>query len=468
MKSCKGTDFSKRVEATLSAHKLLSPGQEVTVALSGGSDSVALLRVLLALGYKVQAAHFNFMLRGVESDRDELFVRDLCRRLNVPLRVRREDASAFSRLHGVSIEMAAREMRYTFFAEISSENIPMAVAHHLDDNIETVLLNMLRGTGLKGLSGMQYQKTMRFGGRCVNVIRPMLDVSRSDITEYLASLRQPFVTDSSNLRADVKRNKIRLRVLPEFEAVNPAFRDTFRENILRLRETYKMYEASVQSYLKEIRSNRYGDRILMKSSLEHCPSRETVIYEWLSQYGFSTSQTGDILAFSSDKSRRFYSDGIPGNADVCGYVLLEDKVHYALCRLEKPEDCPPASLPERGVLEYHGITIHSERITFPPDAQTLRDPHRAFIDRDRIKGTLEVRRVRKGDRFTPFGMKGTKLVSDYLKEQKMPEEERMRQTAIVAEDGMIVWLTGLRLSDKASVSKDSSHILSLSVDLPGE
>ena len=186
--------FIRRVSQYIEEKHLLQPGDKVLVALSGGADSVALLRVLLRLGYVCEAAHCNFHLRGEESLRDEQFVRELAARLDVPLHVIHFDTNEYAASHGVSVEMAARELRYGWFGQLRREcgARVVAVAHHRDDSVETFLLNLVRGTGINGLQGI----------RPVNgeVVRPLLCVSRAEILEYLASLGQAYVTDSTNLQ----------------------------------------------------------------------------------------------------------------------------------------------------------------------------------------------------------------------------------------------------------------------------
>lgn len=194
------------------------------LALSGGPDSVALLRMMVDEGYHVEAAHCNFHLRGAESDRDEAFCKDLCERLGVKLHVVHFDTKEFAELRGISIEMAARELRYRWFTQLAHDTGAegVCIAHHSDDQVETILLNMLRGTGLKGLLGMQRRNGI--------FLRPLLGVSRKEILEYLDRIGQDYVTDSTNLEDDVQRNKLRLDVIPMLEKVTPAA----KQNILRM------------------------------------------------------------------------------------------------------------------------------------------------------------------------------------------------------------------------------------------
>ncbi|MBO5874013.1 MAG: tRNA lysidine(34) synthetase TilS, partial [Rikenellaceae bacterium] len=200
--------FKQRVQRFIDEKALLTPSDKVLVALSGGADSVALIRVLLSLGYTCECAHCNFHLRGEESDRDETFVRHLCQKLNVKLHITHFDTNEFAKEQHLSIEMAARKLRYDWFEELRKQNdaSAIAVAHHRDDSVETFMLNLIRGTGINGLKGI--------AARNGHIIRPLLKESRESVIDYLNGIGQDFITDSTNLQDEYMRNKIRLNILP--------------------------------------------------------------------------------------------------------------------------------------------------------------------------------------------------------------------------------------------------------------
>ena len=221
------------------------------VALSGGADSVCLLLALSQLGYRVEALHCNFELRGSESDADEAFCRRLCRTKSIPISVRHFRTRSYAQRHAMSLEMAARRLRYDWFADMALERSAAAVcvAHHRDDNIETMLLNLIRGTGIRGITGMN-PRSVQDG---MIVLRPMLSLSRTDIESWLRACGQSWVTDSTNLKADAaQRNLIRLRVLPLLEEMNPRVRETLAEDILRFREVEALYSAAVDKELSQV------------------------------------------------------------------------------------------------------------------------------------------------------------------------------------------------------------------------
>ena len=242
-----------KVESFISRHKLLTPGAKVLVALSGGADSVALLVALLKLGYHCEAVHCNFHLRGAESDRDEAFVKQLCEKKGVKLTTAHFDTAAHAKAHGISIEMAARELRYKLFEELRSScgAEAIAVAHHRDDSAETVLLNLIRGTGIKGLRGIQ--------PRNGNIVRPLLCVGRADIIDYLEWRGEKFVTDSTNLTTDYTRNKIRLEVIPKLAEINPSILDSLAATAQRIAEAELIYSHSIKEATERVKKENCID-----------------------------------------------------------------------------------------------------------------------------------------------------------------------------------------------------------------
>ena len=312
--------FEKSVLQFITDHALFEAGEQVLVALSGGADSVALLRVLLALGYPCRAAHCNFHLRGEESMRDERFCRNLCNTLGVELTVFDFDTTAYASAHGLSIEMAAREQRYESFRTLLrplSEGGPekVAVAHHREDSAETLLLNLIRGTGLQGLTGI--------APRNGDVVRPLLDVSRTDIEQYLDTLGQTFVTDSTNLTDDYARNKVRNRILPLMEEINPAAIDNICRTATHLRGAQDMLSRSVTT-----------------------EAGHTILFHLLHPYGYNESQVDDIFdaLLSPDSGQTFLSPTHALTRDRNSRLLLDTRrlSHPLTLRLWREGDrfCP--------------------------------------------------------------------------------------------------------------------------------
>lgn len=445
--------FLQTLETTIAEHDLLKHGQRVVVALSGGSDSVALLRALLALGYDCMAAHFNFNLRGSESLRDENFVRSLCNQLDVKLYYKQSDTITYASDRKISVEMAARELRYEFFGQVAAEvGAPIAVAHHRDDNVETLVLNLLRGTGLKGLCGMRYMaKRENSDGVSYRLIRPMLDVTRSDILAYLASIGQKFVNDSTNFVDDVKRNKVRLDVMPVMRSVVPSADDVLARDILKFSEAYKLYRQKVDECLANVHVNAYGDEVLMRKSLDDCASKESVLFEWLSSKGFNETQIFQACAPSMS----------PRRMEAEEYLLLDDGARWLLIS--------KANLNMRSVelrigdnVDTPWFSIEAQDNVEMPSAKELRNPSCAYLNADAVQGALVARPLKEGDRFVPYGMNGSKLLSDFLCDSKISIEARMRQY-VVCDDVGIVWVVGMRIDNRVRISRSTGNVLRLRI-----
>ena len=259
------------------------------VALSGGADSVCLLLAMKRLGYRVEAIHCNFHLRGAESDRDENFCKRLCEREQIPFHTVHFDTKTYAEVHKVSIEMAARELRYGYFEQLRKaiDAEAILVAHHKNDAVETLLMNLLRGTGIHGLQGIKPRN-----GR---IIRPLLCVSRQEIVEWLNMIGQDYVTDSTNLEDDVTRNKLRLNIIPLLEQINPAASENISQTALRMVEAGKVFDAAMDDTVANVTCGSTDDLIVVdKEKLNAVPSKEYTLHTILSEYHFSPSQVEEI------------------------------------------------------------------------------------------------------------------------------------------------------------------------------
>ncbi|MBP3229759.1 MAG: tRNA lysidine(34) synthetase TilS [Prevotella sp.] len=451
-----------KVETYIKKHKILKTNDLYLVALSGGADSVALLLLLHEHGYRVHAAHCNFRLRGDESDRDERFCVDLCERLGVPLHRVHFDTKAYAEVHHVSIEMAARELRYGWFAQLC-EDIGAAgvcVAHHRDDSVETVLLNLVRGTGLRGLCGIQpisllemSQKNRPFVtcGESLHehkelvVLRPLLCVSRAEIEAFLVEIGQKYVTDSTNMEADVMRNVVRLEVLPLLRSLNPAV----SENIQRTAENL----SAAQLFLDTVLDGYKERNELILSSVADCASRGYVVFEWLKNYGFNGAQVQQIL--EAETGRMVTSP--------MGFDVLKDRDRLLVEPSLKP--MKPLKIPEEGTYilgEKDGFASENARFSVRKSLVFVsKDPHIATVDACKVQFPLTLRRVEEGDWMIPYGMNGRKLLSDLMTDRKMTLFEKRKQLVVVDNQGVVVWLVGLRIDDRVAVSDSTQEVLML-------
>lgn len=413
------------------------------IALSGGADSVALLLMMLEQGKVSAAAHCNFHLRGDESNRDEQFVRKLCAERGVTLYVTHFDTRAEAERTGESIEMAARRLRYDWFAELCETHhiAEVAVAHHRDDNAETVLLNLIRGTGLRGLCGMSAERT--------GVVRPLLSLSRREILAYLKEKGQTYVTDSTNTDTHYRRNKIRHEVLPLLRTMNGRIDDTLNETAKRLSQVEKIYLYGVQMLRKQIVTDLdgHGGICIDFGRLEKAPSPRCLLYEWLSPYGFTTAQIDEAFAMR-----------VGGMLETSDYVLT--RTSQSVMVQHWPEEVKPIAIPDEDghFAILNGRTYGVERMRRADLALIPREPYRVALDADQLHGQLFLRSVCPADRFRPLGMKGTKLVSDFQTDRHYSRIDKMASLVVTDEKG-IVWLVGERIDARVALTPETQRVL---------
>lgn len=430
-----------KVEKYISKHNLLEKDGKVLIALSGGADSVALLVVLLKLGYKCEAMHCNFHLRGEESNRDEHFVTGLCRRLGVELHIVHFDTTEHAKENGISIEMAARELRYAAF-EKQRKSIgacAIAVAHHRDDSAETLLLNLVRGTGIRGLCGIHPKNGY--------IVRPLLCVDREEITDYLKWRNEDYVTDSTNLTNDYTRNKIRLEVIPGLAEINPSVKESIAATADRIREAELIYRQAIEEAVKRVKK---GDVIDIGALVKEI-APQTVLHEILAPLGFNSSQTGDIMEVigNGNSGKQFYA------ADWC---VTKDRNRLIITALDLERNVETI-LPQEGVVNTAEGYISVCHRSF--DGVIPKEKNCAILDCAKLELPLKLRRVEPGDRFAPFGMRGTKLVSDYLTDRKKSIIEKHAQLVVTDATGRIAWLVNERPAATFCVDKNTEEVIVL-------
>ncbi len=432
-----------KVRAYIEEQHLLEADAAVVVGLSGGADSVALLALLVQLGYPCVALHANFHLRGDESMRDERFAEDMTRRLHVPFYKTDFDTTAYASEHHLSIEMAARELRYAWFEDMRQRcgAQAVAVAHHRDDSVETVLMNLLRGTGIRGLSGIRPRNGY--------VVRPLLTVSRSEILEWLEQQGLTYVTDSTNLSDAYTRNFIRLRVLPLLEELNPSAREAIARTSAHMAETEDVYLHVVEKARRELWED--GCRIPTTRLLRY-PSPRTILYELLNPYGFSPGTADDVFrSIGKESGKMFYSSG---------YCLLKDRDYLLLKPIGQPSDEEYVITAEdvrRGV--WRGpVRLSFSTSAFTEDFRIQKDKRTAYFDLEKLSFPLTLRRWKPGDLFVPFGMKGRKKLSDYFSDNKL---SRMDKAAawILCSGSDIAWIVGERADNRFRIGKTTNKIL---------
>lgn len=436
--------FIHRIEDFISRNHLLEKDGKYLVALSGGADSVTLLWVLDELGYQIEACHCNFQLRGAESDRDEQFCVQLCEQLGIPLHRIHFDTRLYAEVHKESIELAARNLRYRYFAQLKEdvEADGICVAHHQDDTVETVLINLIRGAGIQGLTGISAKNG--------DILRPLLCVDRKEILAYLEEKGQDYVTDSTNLVDDVVRNKIRLNIIPMLKEINPAASKNIAQAAHHLEEANKMLSNIAISGEK----SEDGTIRVAVQEIESAASAEYALYSSLSPYGFRGKAITEILASLQSAGKTWTSET---------HQLVTDR-DCILIREKQTEAFQGMKIPETGCYvlprgEKIKLSIREREIDFSPSKEKFL----VTLDADAVTFPLHLRLAQNGDTFHPFGMKGKKLVSDYLTDRKKNLFEKQSQLVLEDAKGQIIWVVGERASELCKIKEDTKKILYIQV-----
>ncbi|MFC2090291.1 tRNA lysidine(34) synthetase TilS [Bacteroidota bacterium] len=429
----------------IKVNSLCDSFQQVMLAVSGGIDSVVMADLFSRSGYSFIILHCNFMLRGAESDGDEAFVRSLAAKYDAPVFVKHFETEAYAEENGISIQMAARKLRYDWFDEAGRQQgiERIATAHNLNDSVETILLNLARGTGIRGLTGIPIQ-TGKY-------IRPLLFASRNEIQEYAEERNIAYRVDSSNASRKYKRNMIRHDLLPLFEELNPSFLETMNENSRRLKETFQIYRKEVERVRGMLFSEKENHVEISIASLKELSPLSSWLYELFSDYGFSIDQCINIeKILESDSGKQFISTS---------YRLYKDRNYLLLYRIEDSAfDRYYIDSPESKAVLPFAMDIEildKDTLGTLPD-----DPSIACLDLDKLNFPLTIRKWQHGDYFFPLGMEQIKKLSDFFIDNKVPVPEK-NNTWILTSGKNIVWIMGHRIDNRFKISSATKQILKL-------
>ena len=435
-----------QVRKFIQQHHLLTTDKPVLVGLSGGADSVALLAVLHRLGYACVALHCNFHLRGAESMRDEQFARQLATdHFQIPFYKQDFQTEDYAQAHHVSIEMAARELRYAWFDQMRDkwQAQAIAVAHHRDDQVETVLLNLLRGSGIRGLSGMSPKQGF--------VVRPFLAVSREAILQWLNQENLTYVTDSSNLSDAYQRNFIRLRIMPLLEQMNPSAKQSIARTAVHLADAEQLYQVALQQAKASIclSDNRFSIPHLI-----HQPARATVLHELLHPYGFSRTTCQSIdMALEGLSGKEFYSTT---------HRLVKDRESLWVVPISSQETDASFWIQEGQSVWEGPISLTLQMLEYTSEIQIPISKEEICVDYDKLQFPLCLRHWKKGDWFIPFGMKGRKKLSDYFSDHKYCRIEK-EQTWLLCSGDDVVWMVGERLDNRYRIGERTKKVLHVKI-----
>ena len=436
-----------KVKQFIAEKHLLKADRLYLVALSGGADSVALLLVLKELGYSIEAVHCNFHLRGEESLRDEQYCKELCERENIPLHIAHFDTKEYADLHKVSIEMAARDLRYKYFFQLKDDlqAAAICVGHHKEDSVETILINLLRGTGLSGMMGISPDAN--------SIIRPLLSVSRQEIEQYLEERKVSYVTDSTNMIDDVVRNKIRLNIIPLLKEINPSVNDAILTTAQHLTDANIILQDSLEKTVKKgvLQS---GESIKIDLSVvKSFPVPTYFLFHVLKPLGFTTTQIEEIGRHTDGQTGQIWPSTTHELTHDRGFIYVYQRQKEGRSKLV---------LPEKGRYVFddkYSLRLSETAIRGEEGTVFSRNPLVADLDASLVRFPLTLRRTQEGDRFVPLGMQGSQLVSDFLTNLKRNRFEKRDQMVLVDAADEIVWVVGLRINDRFKITPKTTNRL---------
>lgn len=418
------------------------------IAVSGGADSITLLHAFKYLNLRILALHCNFNLRGKESNMDEQFVKRFCDTYGIALSVKKFDTTGHAKEHGMSVEMAARELRYAWFEEmrVKKKMDYIVVAHHADDFAETVLMNLCRGTGVRGLTGIR-----PVNGR---ILRPLLAKSREEILAYIQEHQLGYRTDSTNNSLDYTRNKIRHLVVPVMKEINPSFLRTVEENARNLREVEQIYQYGIEQLKRKVVHEENGETLINIRETMGSPAPATLLREILKPYGFNGAQVEAVLNSHA---------ATPGKQFEAGeFLLTKGRTYWRLFNLLE-RDTGRTLLADCGEYRMGDQTFLVEEAEVAPDFEIPRESNVGCFDLDKLIYPLVLRHWSTGDWFCPLGMKRSrKKLSDFFTDLKFSAKQK-KECLILQSDKDIVWVVGHRLDDRYKITPRTRRALKITV-----
>ena len=441
--------MQEKFDAFISENNLFCTTDRILIAISGGLDSVVLATLMKKSNYDIALAHCNFHLREEESNRDEAFVRNWAKENNVQLFVKEFDTYQYMKDNKLSLEMAARDLRYEWFSSLMQDNnfTYLATAHHLDDSIETFFINLLRGTGIAGLHGIQVKND--------KIVRPLLFATREEITEYANNNNISHVEDSTNAETKFTRNKIRHKLFPILKEINPNFESALKKDIEYLKDTEAIFRKEIEKARQEI--IEIDDEVvkLNISKIKALNPIKIYLYEILSEYGFNETNTMDILSCLDESSgKQFFSKT---------HRLLKDREYIFIDKIKNNSTNEFFLINQEQGSLIHPLKMQIEILKDLKFVNISKDKNIAMLDADLVKFPLVLRKWRQGDSFVPFGMKKEKKLSDYFTSNKYSLLDKENQWILCSED-KIIWLIGERIDDRFRISNKTKNILKIELE----
>ncbi len=425
--------------------RLANVKKKVLLAVSGGIDSVVMCNLFHQAKFPFAIAHCNFQLRDKESDADAQFVKDLAKKYGVEFFVKKFDTKKYAEEKNISIQLAARELRYAWFEELRKEkefNL-LATAHHLNDNIETILFNLTKGTGVKGLRGIP----VRNG----NIIRPILFASREEIEQYQQEHKLEYREDSSNAEDKYTRNKIRHQIIPLLKEINPSLENTFAEKIELFTQLETMYEKQMKKSAAQLFLPRGNDIYIPILKLKKTQNASSILYEYLKHFDFNAAQVEDILAaVDAEAGKQFLSSSSR---------IIRDRRFFILTKLADKDSSIQFINEEEKEVKFKDFLL----VISPTKADTkiTADKNSAFLDKAKLEFPLILRPWKAGDYFYPFGMKlKKKKLKKFFTDEKIPLNEK-ENVYVLESNKKIVWVVGYRIDERFKITAGTKEVLRL-------
>lgn len=430
----------------ITTQHLCTPPDRVLLAVSGGKDSMAMLHLFHQAGFNIGVAHCNFKLRGADADKDEELVIETAQALHIPVYTTRFATQAYASENKISIQMAARELRYSWFEQMRQQHNyqHIAVAHHQNDAVETLLINLIRGTGIDGLGGPKPKNGY--------IIRPLLAFGVTEIEQYIQQHHIVYREDSSNSSTKYLRNKVRLEVLPLLQQMNPAIVSTLTHTISRMEDTAAIQKVYIASCKEQLLRKETAHWTIHIADLQQTAAPQTVLYFLLTDFGFSAAVATDVFtALNGQAGKAFLSPT---------HRVIKDRELLYIEQLPTTETVQQMhfSLTDNRVI-FNACELHIQVLDA---ADIVADKNLAFLDAALLTEPLTIRYWQTGDSFTPLGMHTKKNISNFLTDLKLPLPEKEKQ-AVVLSGNTIVWVVGQRIANEYKITANTKKTVLLTV-----
>jgi tRNA(Ile)-lysidine synthase len=441
-------DLLQRFQQYIRDHNLFSPKNFLLVAVSGGIDSVVLCELCKQSGFTFIIAHCNFKLRGEESERDAAFVHQLAKKYNAPIFAKEFDTKEYAESHKLSIQEAARELRYEWFNLISTRSsIPLLTAHHLDDNIETMLMHFFRGTGIYGLRGMLPKQA--------NVVRPLLFARKQEIKQFAEENKLSWVEDSSNALDKYTRNYFRNQVIPFVQKIYPEVESNLVNNLRRFADMELLYKQALEIHKKKLLEYKGGEVHIPVLKLQKSTSLYTIVYEIIKDYRFSAHQTDEVIRLLSSESGRYVQSTTHRIIKNRRWLIIAPVNSEQAQTLVIEED-------EEVVVFENGKLVISQSQGGSNEQWKTNDPSIAHVDKKELQFPLILRKWKKGDYFYPLGLGKKKKLARFFIDQKLSLTDK-EKVWVLESNKRIVWVVGLRIDDRFKITEATKQVLKIEV-----